>query len=125
MPAYQVIEMIAAKAPTVEEEKVVGQADVLQVFDFKSKEASAVAGCRVIEGNIQSSLQWRVMRGGSQVYTGPCNSIRRHKQQVHQVGKGTECGVTLKDFGDFKLGDVLQCIAMERVPAKLKTTTAG
>ncbi|KAL0051199.1 hypothetical protein WJX82_003661 [Trebouxia sp. C0006] len=76
--------MMAERAPMVEEEKIVGQANVLQVFDVKSKQAAAVAGCRVSEGSVQSGLQWRVMRGGKSVHQGACNSIKRHKLQVHQ-----------------------------------------
>ncbi|KAL0051198.1 hypothetical protein WJX82_003661 [Trebouxia sp. C0006] len=77
--------MMAERAPMVEEEKIVGQANVLQVFDVKSKQAAAVAGCRVSEGSVQSGLQWRVMRGGKSVHQGACNSIKRHKLQVHQT----------------------------------------
>ena len=116
--------MMAERAPMVEEEKVVGQADVLQVFDVKSKQASAVAGCRVSEGSVQSGLQWRVMRGGKSVHEGPCNSIKRHKLQVQQVGKGTECGIMLTDFADFHLGDTLQCISLEMVRSKQRSSSA-
>lgn len=118
----EVSTMLAAKAPMVEEEKVVGQADVLQVFDTK-KQAAAVAGCRVREGSIQAGLQWRVMRGEAAVHQGSCDSIKRHKLQVQQVGKGTECGVMLKDFTDFQPGDVLQCFSMQMVPSRLQPTT--
>lgn len=114
--------MLAAKAPMVEEEKVVGQADVLQVFDTK-KQGAAVAGCRVREGSIQAGLQWRVMRGEAALHQGTCQSIKRHKLQVQQVGKGTECGVMLKDFADFQPGDVLQCFSMQMVPSRPQATT--
>ncbi len=117
--------MMAARAPMVEEEKVVGQADVLQVFDVKSKQATAVAGCRVSEGSIQSGQQWRVMRGGKAVHQGTCHSIKRHKLQVQQVGKGTECGIMLQDFADFQLGDTLQCISIEMVPSKQRAKSAS
>lgn len=121
----QVNNMLAAKAPMVEEEKVVGQADVLQVFDVKSKQAAAVAGCRVSDGSIQSGLQWRVMRGGNEVHQGICQSIKRHKLQVQQVGKGTECGIMLKDFADFHLGDILQCLSIQKVPSKQRANAAN
>ena len=116
--------MLAAKAPMIEQERIVGQADVLQVFN-SGKEAAAVGGCRVSEGSIQSGLQWRVMRGGSAVHQGACQSIKRHKLQVQQVGKGTECGVMLQDFTGFQPGDVLQCIAVDMVPAKITATAAS
>ena len=121
----QVNNMMADKATLVEEEKVVGEADVLQVFEVKSKKLN-VAGCRVREGSIQSGLQWRVLRGATLLHDGACHSIKRHKLQVQQVGKGTECGIILKDFQDFRLGDVLQCISVEKVLSKqrLKSATA-
>lgn len=119
----QVNVMLAAEAPLVNKEVVVGQADVLQVFELKSKVPTAVAGCRVTDGNVQQALQWRVMRGGDSVYEGKCGCIKRHKLEVERVGKGTECGVTLQDFADFRLGDVLQCISIEKVPAKLQAAT--
>lgn len=109
----------------LDKEVVVGQADVLQVFPLKAKQPAAVAGCRVTEGNVQQALQWRVMRGGDSVYQGKCGAIKRHKLEVERVGKGTECGVTLQDFADFRLGDVLQCISIEKVPAKQRLAAAG
>lgn len=117
--------MLAAEAPMIDKEVVVGQADVLQVFELKGKQPSAVAGCRVTDGNVQQALQWRVMRGGEPVYEGKCGCIKRHKLEVERVGKGTECGVTLQEFADFRLGDVLQCISIEKVPAKQQSATAG
>ena len=69
-------------APMVQQEKVVGQADVMQVFPLRSSQPSAVAGCRIREGSVQSSQQWRVLRAGEVVYNGGCESLRRHKQEV-------------------------------------------
>jgi translation initiation factor IF-2 len=74
-----------------------------------------VAGCRVTEGTLKGSLTFRVMRGGEMVHEGPVASLRRHKLEVPAVGKGTECGVCLDGFSDVRLGDSLQCIAMEAV----------
>ena len=52
------------------------------------------------------------------MHLGSCDSIKRHKLQVQQVGKGTECGVMLTDFTGFQPGDVLQCFSMEMVPSR-------
>lgn len=117
--------MLAAESPMIDKEVIVGQADVLQVFELKSKQPTAVAGCRVTDGNVQQALQWRVMRGGDPVHEGKCGCIKRHKLEVERVGKGTECGVTLRDFADFRLGDILQCIAIEKIPAKQRAAMAG
>ena len=51
----------------------------------------------------------------AQVHEGMCASLKRHRLDVERVGKGTECGVLLEGFTDFRQGDVLQCIELEMV----------
>lgn len=80
-----------------------------------------VAGCRVTEGSIRGSLQYRVLRGGEVVHSGRCSSLKRHKLDVETVGKGTECGVGLDGFDGFMLGDVIQCVDVQMRPAELRS----
>ncbi|PRW44490.1 translation initiation factor [Chlorella sorokiniana] len=108
--------LLVGASPKQEVEVVAGAAEVLALFPLKGargKDAGVVAGCRVTEGSIKGSLQYRVMRGGEAVHTGPCASLKRHKLEVETVGKGTECGVLLEGFSDIQPGDVLQCITTE------------
>eukprot|EP00891_Asterochloris_glomerata_P008954 jgi/Astpho2/8954/e_gw1.00133.45.1_t len=101
--------MLAELAPRVEHEVTVGQAEVLQVFPRKTKQPSAIAGCRVKSGSVEAGQHFRVLRRGQNVFEGHCESIKRHQQEVERVGKGTECGILLTGFTDYQQGDVIEC----------------
>ena len=91
--------------PDVKEE-IVGSAEVQQIF--KVSKIGKVAGSKVIEGEIENNLNARLIRDGSVLYTGSINSIFREKNASKKVAAGHECGITLKDFGDFKEKDVIE-----------------
>ena len=67
-----------------------------------------MAGSKVINGEIINNLNARLIRDGNVLYTGSINSIYREKNAAKQVSAGLECGITLKDFGDFKEKDVIE-----------------
>lgn len=115
----EVTEWMAAMAPQVEEEVVVGEAAILQSFPTRERhgsEAVAIAGCRVHTGSVVVGNQFRVLRSGDQVWQGGCRSIKRLKQEVNQVGKGTECGILLEGCTSFQPGDTLHCITTKFRP---------
>ena len=87
-------------------EQVVGSAEVQAIF--KVSKIGKVAGSKVIDGEIVNNLNARLIRDGSVLYTGSIGSIFREKNAAKQVGAGLECGITLKDFGDFKEKDVIE-----------------
>ena len=91
--------------PDIKEE-IVGSAEVQQVF--KVSKIGKVAGSKVIDGEIINNLNARLIRDGIVLYTGSINSIFREKNATKQVITGLECGITLKDFGDFKEKDVIE-----------------
>ena len=91
--------------PDVKEE-IVGSAEVQQIF--KVSKIGKVAGSKVINGEIINNLNARLIRDGNVLYTGSINSIFREKNATKQVVTGHECGITLKDFGDFKEKDVIE-----------------
>ena len=91
--------------PDVKEE-VVGSAEVQTIF--KVSKIGKVAGSKVINGEIINNLNARLIRDGNVLYTGSINSIYREKNAAKQVSAGLECGITLKDFGDFKEKDVIE-----------------
>ena len=91
--------------PDVREE-VVGSAEVQEIF--KVSKIGKVAGSKVIDGEIVNNLKARLIRDGNVLYTGSINSIFREKNAAKQVAVGLECGITLKDFGDFKKKDVIE-----------------
>jgi len=91
--------------PDVKEE-IVGSAEVQAIF--KVSKIGKVAGSKVIEGEIVNNLNARLIRDGNVLYTGSVGSIYREKNAAKQVGAGLECGITLKDYVDFKEKDVIE-----------------
>jgi len=87
-------------------EEVVGSAEVQTIF--KVSKVGKVAGSKVVNGEIANNLNARLIRDGNVLYTGAINSIFREKNAAKQVAAGLECGITLKDFADFKEKDVIE-----------------
>ena len=91
--------------PSIKEE-IVGSAQVQAIF--KVSKIGKVAGSKVIEGEIINNLKARLIRDGNVLYTGSIGSIFREKNAAKQVAAGLECGITLKDFADYKEKDVIE-----------------
>ena len=91
--------------PEIKEE-IMGSAEVQEVF--KVSKIGIVAGSKVTNGEIINNLNARLIRDGNVVYTGSIGSIFREKNAAKQVVAGLECGITLKDFADFKEKDVIE-----------------
>jgi translation initiation factor IF-2 len=124
-------EMLGARAPEKLVESVAGEAEVRAVFDLSNRrgnKADVVAGCLVNVGALDGSERFRVMRDGSPAHEGllECESIRRHKLEVTAVGKGTDCGVSLR-WGEVevRVGDVLQCVKMVKKKAGVERVATG
>ena len=91
--------------PDIKEE-IVGSAEIQEIF--KVSKVGKVAGTKVINGEIVNNLNARLIRDGNVLYTGSIGSIFREKNAAKQVAAGLECGITLKDFADFKEKDVIE-----------------
>ncbi|KDD76195.1 hypothetical protein H632_c319p0, partial [Helicosporidium sp. ATCC 50920] len=77
---------------------------------------SAIAGCRVGDGQFQAGESFRVRRADGQVaWTGRAASLRRVKLDVQTVGKGSECGLVLQGFEDLRQGDAIECFTVDMV----------
>ena len=87
-------------------ETVLGSAEIQKVFSVSN--AGKIAGSKVINGEIKSKSKARIIRDGVVVYTGEIITIFREKNQVKEVGTGLECGISIKDFIDFKEKDVIE-----------------
>ncbi len=96
-------------------ENVVGRAEVLAIF--KISKIGNIAGCRVREGEVRRNGKFRVIRGGQVIHEGEAASIKHEKEDVREVRAGYECGIQLKGFNDFIVGDMLECYVVERVGA--------
>tara|TARA_B100000963_G_C22620565_1_gene669743 strand:- start:166 stop:2712 length:2547 start_codon:yes stop_codon:yes gene_type:complete len=87
-------------------EKILGNVEIRNVF--KLTKAGIVAGCYVIDGSVIRNSKVRLIRDGIVVYTGVLDSLKRFKEDVKDVQKGYECGLTIKNFNDVKVGDVVE-----------------
>ena len=94
-------------------ETVLGSAEIQKVFKVSS--AGKIAGSKVISGEIKSKSKARIIRDGVVVYSGEILSIYREKNQVKEVGTGLECGISIKDFIDFKEKDVIESYLSEEI----------
>ena len=94
-------------------ERVLGKAEVLQIF--KITRFGKIAGCRVLEGELRRNAMVRVSRDGKLVFDGELTSLKHEKDDVKEVRAGFECGINLKEFDDFKPGDIIQCYIRELV----------
>ena len=97
----------------VYEEKVIGSLEVRKLFKFSK--VGVIAGSYVLDGVIKSNAKARVIRDSVVVYDGEINSIQREKDSVKEVKKGLECGVTITNFNDIKVGDIIEAYEMVEV----------
>ncbi len=107
---YEVLDLInnslsGLLKPDIKEE-LIGSAEVQEIF--KVSKIGKVAGSKVLEGEIINNLNARLIRDGNVLYTGSIGSIFREKNAAKQVQAGLECGITLKDFADYKVKDVIE-----------------
>ena len=107
---YEVLDYIKQKmsgllSPDVKE-TIIGSAQILEIF--KVSGAGKVAGSKIIEGEINSTSDVRIIRDGAIIYTGKVGTLFREKNQVKQVSNGQECGITVKDYLDFKKNDTIE-----------------
>ncbi|MEM7548757.1 MAG: translation initiation factor IF-2 [Bacteroidota bacterium] len=92
-------------APEVEE-IITGNIEVREVF--KISKVGTVAGCMVTDGYVKRNNEIRLIRDGIVVYTGNINQLKRYKEDVSEVRSGYECGISIKNFNDIKVGDVIE-----------------
>ncbi|MEX1248981.1 MAG: translation initiation factor IF-2 [Anaerolineales bacterium] len=96
-------------------ERVIGKANVLQIF--KISRFGKIAGCRVLEGELRRNAFVRIQRDGKVIFDGELTSLKHEKDDVKEVREGFECGINLKEFDDFEEGDIIQCYVRELVSA--------
>ena len=99
------------------EEVITGNIEVREVF--KISKVGTVAGCYVTDGIVKRSNDVRLVRDGIVVYTGEINQLKRYKDDVNEVKNGYECGISIKNFNDIKVGDVIEGFEQREVKRKL------
>ncbi|MFC6176367.1 translation initiation factor IF-2 [Companilactobacillus huachuanensis] len=100
----------------VYEEKIIGNLTVRETYNVSK--IGTIAGCFVDSGKIQRESGVRLVRDGVVVYEGKLASLKRFKDDVKEVGSGFECGVTIENYNDIKIGDEIEAYVMEEVPVK-------
>jgi len=103
-------------APTVEE-VIVGNIEVREVF--KISKIGTVAGCYVTEGNIKRNNKIRLIRDFIVVHTGEISALKRFKDDVNDVKFGYECGLSIKNFNDIEVGDIIESFELKEVKRTL------
>ena len=115
---YQAIEDVEAAMKgmldPVFEEKVIGHAEVRQLF--KASGIGTIAGSYVLDGTFQRGCKVRITRGEEQIYEGELASLKRFKDDVKEVRAGYECGLVFQDFNDVKEEDKVEAYIMVEVP---------
>ena len=115
---YQAIEDVEAAMKgmldPVYEEKVIGHAEVRQIF--KASGVGNIAGSYVLDGTFQRNCKVRISREGKQIFEGALASLKRFKDDVKEVKAGYECGLVFEGFGDIQELDQVEAYIMVEVP---------
>ena len=101
----------------VKKEIVTGQFEVKQVF--KISKVGTVAGGIVTEGKVHSKDKGRIVRDGIVVHTAPIDALKRYKDDVKEVAAGLECGISLVNYNDLQVGDIIETFTEIEVEQKL------
>ncbi len=115
---YQAIEDVEAAMKgmldPVFEEKVIGHAEIRQIF--KASGVGMIGGSYVLDGEFRRGCSVRITREGNQIFDGPLASLKRFKDDVKEVRAGYECGLVFEKFNEIKEGDIVEAYVMEEVP---------
>ena len=107
---YKVVEEMEAAIKgmldPVYEEKILGEAEVRQIFKFSK--IGNIAGCHVTSGTIKNGAEARIIRDGIVIYTSKIASLQREKDAVKEVNSGYDCGLTVADYQDIHEGDIIE-----------------
>ncbi|MFA5845284.1 MAG: translation initiation factor IF-2 [Thermodesulfovibrionales bacterium] len=104
-------------APTLKE-KILGRAEIRQTFQVSS--VGTIAGCYVLDGFISRASEGiRIIRDNIVVYDGKIATLKRFKDDAKEVQAGYECGITIENYNDLKVGDILENYIIEKIAGKL------
>ena len=106
----------ALPEPT-EEEKIMGNVEVRETY--KISKIGTIAGCFVTNGNIIRKNKIRLIRDGIVIFTGKIKQLKRFKEDANEVKSGYECGISIEDFNDIKVGDIIESFEIQEIKRKL------
>jgi translation initiation factor IF-2 len=102
--------------PTLRE-KQLGHAEIREVFSVPKH--GNVAGCYVLDGKMVRNMPVRLLRDNVVIYEGKMGNLRRFKEDVKEVASGYECGISLENYNDIKIGDIIEAYEIEKIATKL------
>jgi translation initiation factor IF-2 len=103
-------------APTLRE-TMLGNAQILEIFNISK--VGKVAGCRVTDGTVERGANVRLIRDNVVVHEGKLSTLKRFKDEVKEVQAGQECGMAFENYGDMRVGDVIECYRVETIQRSL------
>ncbi len=103
-------------APTLRE-TMLGNAEILEIFNISK--VGKVAGCRVTDGTVERGANVRLIRDNVVVHEGKLSTLKRFKDEVKEVQAGQECGMAFENYGDMRVGDVIECYRVETIQRSL------
>ncbi len=110
--------LLSGMLPPMEKEKFLGLAEIKKVF--KISKLGKVAGCFVTEGTIKRNSRIRLLRDSVVIHSGDLETLKRHSDEAKDVTQGNECGISIKDFNDIQVNDVIESYEIESTPRKLE-----
>ncbi|MBB2167095.1 translation initiation factor IF-2 [Gluconacetobacter aggeris] len=113
--ADDVEQLVKGKVAPKHREKFLGYAEIRKVFDITK--VGKVAGCYVTEGVVKRGCGVRLLRDNVVIHEGDLSQLKRFKDDVKEVARGYECGLSFAGYNDLREGDVVECYEMELVPA--------
>jgi translation initiation factor IF-2 len=112
--ADDIEKLVRGKVAPKAREKFLGYAEVRKVFDITK--TGKVAGCMITEGVVKRGAGVRLLRDGVVIHTGELTQLKRFKDDVREVARGYECGLSFANYNDLKEGDVVECYEIEMIP---------
>jgi translation initiation factor IF-2 len=112
--ADDIEKMVRGKVAPKAREKFLGYAEIRKVFDITK--TGKVAGCMVTDGVVKRGAGVRLLRDNVVIHTGELTQLKRFKDDVKEVARGYECGLSFANFQDLREGDVVECYDTEMVP---------
>ena len=113
--ADDIEKLVRGKVAPKERERFLGYAEIRKVFDITK--TGKVAGCMITEGLVKRGAGVRLLRDGVVIHTGELSQLKRFKDDVREVARGYECGLSFAGFNDLREGDQVECYETELVPA--------
>ena len=113
--ADDVEQLVKGKVAPKHREKFLGYAEIRQVFNITK--TGKVAGCYVTEGLVKRGCGVRLLRDNVVIHQGDLSQLKRFKDDVKEVARGYECGLSFAGYNDLREGDVVECYEMEVIPA--------